>query len=467
MESVLRLQRTVGNAATARMILDRAPQLVVQRRTAVPLADQVTGHELTGKVPELIAAYDKLADADIYAQGKLLRQIIDIPDCPPPVKQAVEKELAQVDAEIDYLTKLLNRPDGAYDLMTERGIIWSYGNTGRSTTETGLTGRKYFAHLSQQNVDQLRAENDMYGHKWIASLRPALIGSLLNDFVVSHYTEAGKVENLKKTGFKTRAGMTLEDTTITHNTQPFDDHALANTAFVFFFIEDKATNNRGTRFGNRRITYGLEESTLLSDGWVMLADLNNRRLPTLVANKDNDLESASSPTGEQELENKGYTSIIRRLARPTGMPALPPPPPGLTKERRQAYSEAAMAIESDRVRNRTGGEETSKLQYGVTKTMEKVGSRQRPNYTAVLEHPELLHQNVLVGADIVTGLVERLLADIARIMSVSPAVGDKLAHRSPKELIQYLLNDVVRLQVMVPHPPPVTDDRITEQGGKS
>ncbi|MFF3734246.1 hypothetical protein ACFYXM_29070 [Streptomyces sp. NPDC002476] len=88
-----------------------------------------------------------------------------------------------------------------------------------------------------------------------------------------------------------------------------------------------------------------------------------------------------------------------------------------------------------------------------TRIAEETNSRQR--YTgpqkAVLERPELLHRNVLVGPDIIPGLVERLLAEVARISTVDPQAGKAPRGRSAKDLALFLLKDVVRPQAMVPN----------------
>jgi hypothetical protein len=70
---------------------------------------------------------------------------------------------------------------------------------------------------------------------------------------------------------------------------------------------------------------------------------------------------------------------------------------------------------------------------------------------AAIEYPELLHNNVLMGGDIIPGLAQRAVVEIMRLEQVSPKVAAGLKELSPAGLMSFLLKDLVRPQAMVPN----------------
>lgn len=432
----------------------------VQRRTATDLAAQTQDIKFPDgadreKIEEKIEAYDKLSDDELVAQRNTLTAIQGLlPVDAGALGDIVAKELKHVDGELDRLAALTETPEGAYELMTEDGLLWQDEAFAKNVGTVGKTGKKYFEEISRGNVAELVRENSEREDAWQADIRPKLSAELLK-FVVRHYTSPPQVPGLLEAGMKTRAKLEVDAArsggalgSVKHNTHSFDVHGLANTGFLFYFVEDPDRQSRSTGFGEVRITFTMEESGLLSTGWVMLADFYNRNMPTLMANPaTGELKSYSLDESKFLSENPDFTQKIRSRRRGTGgIRGSDGAPPGMTRERRKEVSA---------VRSLLADEEGSVQQYGIEKVpTRKVKEKQLYKETGKLERPELLHQNILVGDDIIPGLVERLLADIARVGTVHPEIGEQLRKKSPKELVNHLLAHVVRLQAMVPAPKP-------------
>ncbi|MFJ2269447.1 DUF4157 domain-containing protein [Streptomyces sp. NPDC087849] len=404
---------------------------VLQRRTATSLHDQLAEDDLPADVAEIVKRYDKLTDLDLNEQARELGRIQSLlPNGPSSIRDVVESELKHVTDELTSLQATMSTPDGPYDLMTQQGLLWTDEDFPMNTAAVGETGRPYFEKLSAGNLQGLREENANIPNdlEWYKGMRDELERTL-NGFMVRHYAPKERIEGVLSSGLQSRAKLETDHGGGANNTDTYDVHALANTGFVFFYIEAPESGFRGSRFGNEaRISLGLKESGLLSNGWVMLSDFAAREFPTLLVERSDppEVQSRTKNVNRFLRENKNITKL-REFKRDPKLPASEPPRP-MTVERRG---------ELNRIR---------------TQIAEETKSRQR--YTgpqkSVLERPELLHQNLLVGPDIIPGLVERLLADVARISEVDPQAGKTLRSKSAKDLALFLFKDVVRPQAMVP-----------------
>ncbi|MFF8913244.1 DUF4157 domain-containing protein [Streptomyces sp. NPDC015032] len=405
---------------------------VLQRRTATSLHDQLAEDDLPDGVAEVVKRYDRLTDLDLNEQIRELKMIQSLlPSGPGSIRDVVESELKHVDDELASLRGTMSTPDGPYDLMTQQGLLWTDKDFPMNTAAVGRTGRPYFEQLSAGNLQGLRDENANISNdvEWYRGMRDELERAL-NGFVVRHYAPKERIEGIVSGGLQSRAKLETDHGGGANNTDTYDVHALANTGFVFFYIEAPESGFRGSRFGNEaRISLGLKESGLLNNGWVMLSDFAAREFPTLLVERSDppEVQSRTKNVNRFLRDNKNI-SKLREFKRDPKFPESQPSQ-SMTAERH---------FESKRIR---------------TQIAEETKSRQR--YTgpqkSVLERPELLHQNVLAGPDIIPGLVERLLADVARISEVDPQAGKALRGRSAKDLALFLLKDVVRPQAMVPN----------------
>ncbi len=405
---------------------------VLQRRTTTSLNDQLAENDLPDNVAEVVQRYDKLTDLDLNAQAKELKTIQGLlPDGPSSIRDVVERELKHVDDELAALQTTMSTSDGPYDLMTQQGILWTDEDFLKNTAAMEKTGRPYFEQISADNLQGLREENANISDdvEWYSGMRGEL-ERVLSGFMVRHYAPKERIEGILGGGLQSRAKLEAEHGGAVNNTDTYDVHALANTGFVFFYIEAPESGFRDSRFGKEaRISLGLQKSGLLSKGWVMLSDFSAREFPTLLVERSDppEVQSITKNVNRFLKENKN-TAKLREFKRDQKLPG-PGKPRSMTVERR---------TESNRIRTQIAEETNSRQRY--------TGPRK-----AVLERPELLHQNVLVGPDIIPGLVERLLAEVARISTVDPQAGEALRGRSAKDLALFLLKDVVRPQAMVPN----------------
>ncbi|MGW0608003.1 eCIS core domain-containing protein [Streptomyces sp. NPDC002640] len=425
----------------------------VQRRSATPLADRIGDEAVPADVSTAVARYDKLKDFDLQLQIQELRAIQALlPNAPGPVRDTVAGELQFVTAELEALRATLQGEDGAYDLMTQQGLLWTEEGFPYNTGVMERTGRPYFEALSAGNLQGLQAENaSPVDAEWYGRMRGELEQEL-RTFVVRHYTPERRVKGLLSDGMQSRAGLEANHGGGENNTDPYDVHVLANTGFVFFYLEAPDAGFRDSRFtgpgvagdeGRKtRITLGLEESGLLSKGWIMLSDFSAREFPTLLAKREPavELRSVSKNINHFIKNNKGFARL--REHKRDGIGGTPAPQ-DVTQERRTEWN---------KVRGQLADEAKGRQVY----TGPKVGREP----AAKVERPELLHQNLLVGRDIVPGLVERALAEVHRIDEVDPKAGQVLRAKNARDLLLFLLKDVIRPQAMVPGPVHVEERHI-------
>lgn len=77
-----------------------------------------------------------------------------------------------------------------------------------------------------------------------------------------------------------------------------------------------------------------------------------------------------------------------------------------------------------------------------------------------IEKPELLHNNVLQGPDIIPGLAQRAVVEIMRLEKVNPKLATALKRMSGADLMVFLLKDLVRPQAMIPNRTSLANARI-------
>ncbi len=422
----------------------------VARRLTGPLRERIGESAVPDEVIAEVEAYDRLKDSQLTEQRRRLENIDSrLPDTAGDFRETVRGELAHVRGALDFLRWSSGTPEGPYELMTRQGLLWSQESFAMNTAAVGKTGKGYFDELSAMHLQSLRAETGAISGddaEWYSAMRQPLEQEL-NGFMLRHYTRSDRVPALLADGLLKSKSKIEADSGGAHNTDPFDDHVMANTGFVFFFIEAPDNQFRATRFGDARITVDLVKSGLLASGWVMLSDFSAREFPTLMAKRTGDPDVASF-TGSKikflldrsDSTRKPSWEQLRIFKRGAGMGAASLPDVSslqLTKERRQQLSHIRMQLVD-----------------------EAHGRQVYSNGRQRVERPEPLHHNVLVGPDIVPGLVERTLAEVARISEVDPQIGRALREKNARQLARFLLKDVVRPQVMVPNSVPVTRENI-------
>ncbi|MGW6979242.1 eCIS core domain-containing protein [Streptomyces sp. NPDC054932] len=411
----------------------------VQRRTATPLAEQLGAAEVADDVRKEIETYDGLKDSQLTLQQRTLETIQQLlPAGAGPVRELVSKELAHVGAELDFLRQASTTDEGPYELMTRQGLLWSEESFPMNTGAVGKTGKAYFDELSTLNLEGLQKENAELADPWYESMRGDL-EQTLRRFVVRHYTPKERVESMIGEGMKSKARIEA-DSGGEHNTQPYDDHVLANTGFVFFYLEAPGDGFRESRFGNARITLGLEESGLLSKGWVMLTDFYTRDFPHLMVKRTDPTDVTSFTKSKREFlkDKPEFKDQLRTFKRDSGVvPETSERAAEMSMERRTQLAHARQQVQDER---------NARQEY-----------RRGPNRA---ERPELLQQNVLVGGDIVPGLVERALAEVARISEVDPKTGEFLRAKNAEGLLRFVLKDVIRPQAMVPNSVRIAEEHV-------
>lgn len=494
--AVLALQQRVGNRAFGRM-LGRDDARHVQRKGPRPLVPRAAGHRLPGdehdQVFQLLVDYDGLTgdtEADLRVQAALLAQIVDraarlpyhAPEGTDPLhdpaldhlaalRRLVAMEQQTVAAQlrrlkVERLTRATANAEAPYQMMTDQGLLWNDPQWSESTGRVGKRGDAYFQDLSGRNVRDMQKESAGLGFftpKWVSQMR-ATLGDALRAAVVNHYTTRSRVAMLRSNGLtlKSLAVLERDSPTFRHNTTAYDEFGLANTGFVFFFIEPAGEPLRATRFASEggdgaaepaRISIPIAASGLLDRGWVMLSDFAQREYPTTRSRPERPEATWSElPTRVNEPKNaekrEQFTAPVRSFTPGAGVFGAEDAEemqriPALDSGRRQAFSAVRAQVRSDEVR----GGEGSRLSYGPGD-----GSAR----------PELLRQNVLVGGDIIPGLVERAVVEVARLSQVNASLGERLKAMDGRTLLRFLLKDLVRPQAMIPNAVTIREEHIQE-----
>jgi hypothetical protein len=390
-----------------------------------------------------------------------------------PQFEALERQIAAeqsvVDARVQTLQKYLKDDDAPYNQMIESGRFWTDPVWERplAKTESYLDslmpgqarGRRYVEKLSAANLARMRTENQRYQGEWVGELRGKLTEALQSS-VLSHYTTPDRSTEMITSGMRSKSSLELETPEFQHNTSIFDEHGLANSGFVFFFIESPQAPLRSTRFaepppgasaeviaqaaevGKARVTLGLQESGLLSKGWVMLTDFAQREFPTLMADADRpEVVESFLPTRAADRKHPEYQQPVRAFVKDRGIGFEQS---DLEEMQKLADPEARQVFST--VRAVTLGDGRHAMTYGTG-----------PNRVA---YAETLGANVLHGKDIVPGLVERAVLEVGRIERVNPALALRLQGLSGPELMKFLLKDLLRPQAMLPRRVPIRADQV-------
>ncbi|WP_243787702.1 hypothetical protein [Saccharopolyspora gloriosae] len=350
--------------------------------------------------------------------------------------------------------------------------------------------------------------------KWTDSLRQK-VEAALNKCVLRHYAPASRVKSIlgpdPDSALKSLAVLNNEGAAATHNTGAFDLEDLANHGFVFFYIEPVSAGFRGSRFGEgepARITLPIR-ALQERNGWIMLNDFLDQESPTLRADKGGELLSytraenpsspsdpyrsvpAKSPAGKLKKSVEGMAGLyaraevrvqevaaladqIRALAETDHEPANSDTTADLhrmfdlMRDLQRAESELSAEISTiDPTKLHELSETRRESLDDAERFSRKVRIYRKPaNLTDSTmqyygpqgrdERQEPLPSNVLVGADVVPGLAQRCVVEVARIHRQHPDVAQRLMSMPGEELIRVLLKDFTRPQAMLQKKVPFT-----------
>jgi hypothetical protein len=503
-QALLALQRAAGNSAVARLA-DRRTDV---QRSPGPGAGSPAelydsddeGGLLFPTHPVAHSTQDELYDSDD-----------DLPIAPRVLTEAEVAVRTQI--ENDYLAKHtpelagwaatpeLARP---YITMVDTGELWNRARRRDPTSTRG--GRVHIAEQSWKNLHGMAYEIDQRGGDWREPMADRMTAAL-NTLVLRHYTNAGRLERMGRSthpAIDAKQKLLQEDPSLAGetNTPAHDEHYLANTGFVFFFLENRNAPFRTTRFtdGDRPARVTVPMSRLTANGWIMLTDFLDQDFPTIRADEHGETlkysrfdrvapedrmtsfkNKADELWRKDPLLKSALNSTSRALARALAAdPATPPTRQivrlleereeadqifkgmfntGYTTARREFDRQAATAARFSRQVRRfspagtigtpdfgLGGE--SRYMHGSgTAGAGSVGSD-----AFVQRYREHLHGNILAGPDIVPGLALRGVLEVARIEAAGgnePLV-DRLKNMSGPDLVEVLLRDFVRPQAMLP-----------------
>jgi hypothetical protein len=345
---------------------------------------------------------------------------------------------------LDWLERFPAEDGAPYKQMTDEGMLWSHPEYEHRTEAIGHTGIAYFNELSVRNrasmADETKAnrlQDSVWFNDFVNRAEQVLSGSVLN-----HYTTSFRAQTMVGGGMKSKTMLEKTTQNFKHNTSVYDDIGLANSGFLFFFIESPNAPHRGTRFalgdeGARpaRISVPIGESGLLNHGWIMLSDFAQREYPDIMTKETNDAHTSWLPTRkadeEKKPKNKDFTHKVKHFEYGLG---------ALTEEHMEAMSAEqdsnrrnAMSVVSPQA----SGDRDSMQVYSGPQGTRKV--------------PDRLLQNVLVGPDIIPGLANRAALEVARIAVVNPTLAEGLKVLDGDQLMLFMLKDLFRPQAMIPN----------------
>lgn len=325
---------------------------------------------------------------------------------------------------------------GAYERMTTKGLLWNHEWYEHNTKRLGVTGKAYFEKLSGLNIESLnkgKRQAKATSTTWFKD-KVTEIETLLNDTVVSHYTTSVKARAMLEAGeMKSQNRLAIDNPDIPHNTESFDEQGLANTDFLFFFIEAPGTPLRPTRFAGgdgtpSRISIPIRESGLLSHGWVMITDLAQREYPTIKTTADSTEFTSALPTRLAQMGPQ-YTKKVRnfQLGEFDPMKTM-----GLSSP-----------IE--------GSDEVFRFITGLVLSDRNSRQIYHGDDEPKIEIPEKIYNNILVGNDIIPGMANKVALEIHRINYVNPVLGRHFIGLSGDSLNRFIFHDLFRPQAMIPN----------------
>lgn len=344
---------------------------------------------------------------------------------------------AQMQERVDKYTK---DDDAPYEQMTDEGLLWTHPDYAHNTTRERAHGKAYFEKLSKANMHEMLVEagGELIGEQSAEFMTVQKNAeTALKGAVLRHYTTQGRATQMLTGGMKSKMMLQKGSTEVRHNTQGYDEHALANTGFVFYFIEPASTPFRDTRFSQAeageaasspaRITLPIAESGLLERGWVMLSDFMERDYRSIRTDAD--------ASRVQSFKESRRPATAQRLAEPMrefryGLGEFPDddeiPFELIDGDRRDAYAAATAQVR---------GDATSAQVYGGGKH----------------DVPDRLLNNVLVGKDIIEGMALRTAMEFARLKRVKPALAEQLKTKQGDDLLGFITKELLSPQAMIPN----------------
>ncbi|OJJ16949.1 hypothetical protein BKI52_29985 [marine bacterium AO1-C] len=441
------------------------PEIVESVTDALSTPPPIHLHTFQQRIIHLVNAYDNSTDGRPSEQARLLQQMLDIVSnyhygrieqglghsrealqLIHYFKSVLRAEMVTVGGQERRLNDYTKDNDAPYKQMTDEGMLWKHESYEHNTENIGKTGKAYFEHLSEMNRDSMTEEikdNDLDTQEWFPQFVKRA-QTALSSAVVNHYTTESRAEAmLAGGGMKSKMMLEKDLATFKHNTSIYDDLGLANSGFVFFFIESPNAPLRGTRFSQdsenqddkaARISIPIGESGLLQHGWLMLSDFAQREYPDIMTTSKDDKHASTLPTRKQEhLEKKpSFDKQVRHFQgglAPLTMEEMESTM-DMSQNKRQAYTAVTPQVK---------GDSDSKQVYTNSDTGKK------------LEVPDRIFNNILVGNDIIPGIATRAGLEVARIMQVNPALGAQLSKLDGDALMLFMLKDLFRPQAMIPN----------------
>lgn len=471
-------QRGTGPADSSRATTSPAAA-AIQRKGDTPLAASVPAEaraqgphtaELTPLLDQ-VAAYDASQDGRPEFQLQALdgiltglRAIISARPQPswlgglfrrPPPTPAerllavVSREREIVAAQDARLTRLTRTEDGPYAQMTEEGLLWSHPEYANNTSQAKESGRAYFARMSDLNRKEMGVEacspreegaRSPAEAEWFAPfMERARVA--LQSARVNHYTTSVRARMMLPGGqLKSKTVLERDSAAFRHNTSAYDDAGLGNSGFVFFFIEAEDAPLRATRFADGdegstavRISIPILESGLLTHGWIMLSDFAQREYPDLNTNAESEATASWLPTraADGQARHPRMTQPVRRFH------------PGMGLLEAEDFEEAAKLPTL-----------AQRAAASLVTPQVRGDPQSRQVYTGPvgrLQVPDRIHNNILVGGDIIDGLAMRAALEVSRIQHVNPELASTLTGLDGARLMSFMLKDLFRPQAMIPN----------------
>ncbi|MFW6695765.1 DUF4157 domain-containing protein [Streptomyces sp. MAR4 CNX-425] len=407
-----------------------------------------------------IEAYDKDPKRDpVHCLGEVARLTMAVSDAEDVIGDRPETEVRAVrefltaanealTAEKNLLTEQMLRDDafpdparGPFDAMTGRGMLWTEETWADSATAFGMSGPSYFRELSELNRHGMAREITGRGTpNWVDGLKSSL-ETALQQSVLCHYTSKELARLVEQEGrLKSKTDLLKENPQAPNNSEAYDTHVLANEGFVFFYLEEPGSDFRRSRFGGddtgvpeARIELRLAESSLRTEGWLMLSDFAQREYPTIRADPQQPDQTASKlPTRVDEIP-AAFTLPVRSFDLGAGRADVDVEKAEVRRDDETDSERRSLILT---VMGQAAADPFSTMTYG--------GGAGAPEYK------EPLRSNTLLGPDIVPGLADRAVLEIMRLEEVNPALATRLKAMGGPELMRYLLKDLLRPQAMLP-----------------
>jgi hypothetical protein len=366
------------------------------------------------------------------------------------IHKVVQIEIARIQPRYDYLSRYSADGSAPYRLMTDEGLLWCQPDLPYNVATVGRQGWAYFQALSSRNREEMQEAYFLAGidkRPWSETMASNL-RSVLSDAVLNHYTTRKRGAFLvAEKSLKSKLRLELENDNYKHNTSAYDEYALANAGFLFFFVEPKGSPLRATRFaqdssgadegGAARITLPILTSGLLEQGWIMLSDFAQREFP--------DIWSKEPPNEEQ------YKSWLVTRDADKSFPV-----------RIRHFENITFPLAEEEILKLQETEKNSMRRQALMNAMAQARGDGLCTqcYGMDLTCRERLLDNILAGQDIIPGLMTRTLLEVARIEQVNPRLAALLATLTGPRLMQCVFKDLCRPQAMIPNGVSLTADNL-------